>query len=149
MLMEVMSGPNAPIGNGPVIPALEKALDYAFAVVRKIQREDIAFVDPKQEAVDEFIEHRNVYMQDMVWTDRCRSWYKNGTIDGPVSGPWCGSTLHFLEAIGSPRFEDYDVVYRSKNRWTFLGNGKSEVEGRRSDLSWYLGGKHPFRTDVF
>ena len=148
--VQVSSGPNSPTGNGPVIPGLERALDYIFSVVRKISREDIAFLDPKQECIDEFIEHKDAYMQGMVFTDRCRSWYKNGKIDGPVVGPWCGSTLHFLEGIGSPRYEDYDIVYRSRNRFAFLGNGRSEVEGRNSDMSWYIGkdGKHPFRPDI-
>jgi hypothetical protein len=144
----VTSGPNAPLANGPAIPALERALDYAFSVCRKIQREDIAYIDPKPEVVEEFIEHKNVYMQDMVWTGNCRSWYKNGTVDGPVVGPWCGSTLHFLEAIGTPRYEDFEIVYRSRNRFAYLGNGKSEVEGRGSDMSWYIGGRHPFRQDI-
>src|SRR5579859_1410957 len=109
--MIVTSGPNAPVANGPVIPALERALDYIFTVCSKIQREDIAFLDPKPDAVKEFVEHKNAYMKDMVWSDRCRSWYKNGRSEGTITGPWCGSTLHFLEAVGSPRFEDYDIVY--------------------------------------
>ena len=147
-LISVTSGPNAPLANGPALPALEKTLDYAFTVVRKIQRENIAFIDPKLDVVEEFIQHKDAYMQDMVWTGNCRSWYKNGTTDGPVVGPWCGSTLHFLDAIGTPRYEDYDIVYKTGNRFAYLGNGRSEVEGRNSDMSWYIGGTHPFRRDI-
>lgn len=37
-----------------------------------------------------------------------------------------------------PRFEDYDVSYRSKNRFEFMGNGFTEVEVEGGDLAWYL-----------
>ena len=78
-----------------------------------------------------------------------RSWYKQGCEDGPIMGPWCGSTLHYLEAIGTPRYEDYCIKYRARNRYIYLGNRKSEVEGRKGDMSWYIGGgTHPFRSDL-
>lgn len=32
-------------------------------------------------------------------------------------------TIHFLKTIKTPRWEDYDYVYRYKNRFAFLGNG--------------------------
>ena len=66
------SGPNAPLANGPALPALEKALDYAFSVARKMTREKIAYLFPKRECVDEFIEHKDEYMKLMVWSERCR-----------------------------------------------------------------------------
>jgi hypothetical protein len=102
-------------------------------------------------------------MKLMVWSERCRlptlrgpvgdwlyrSWYKQGREDGPITGPWCGSTLHYLEAIGTPRYEDFVIKYRSRNRYVYFGNGKSEVEGRSGDMSWYIGGRtHPFRSDI-
>lgn len=40
--------------------------------------------------------------------------------------------------LENPRYEDFDITYRSLNRFQFLGNGftRDEVEGK--DLSWYL-----------
>jgi hypothetical protein len=64
-----------------------------------------------------------------------------------ITGPWCGSALHYLEAIGAPRYEDFVIKYRDN---VYVGNGKSEVEGRSGDMSWYIGGRtHPFRSDLF
>ena len=74
------SGPNAPLANGPALPALEKALDYALSVARKMSRENIAYVFPKKECVAEFIEHKNEYMKLMVWSEGCRL----PTLRGPV-----------------------------------------------------------------
>lgn len=58
-------------------------------------------------------------------------------------------TIHFLKTIKNPRFEDYEIKYRYKNRFAYLGNGevkahtKKSVEGlapyiRSSDHEWYI-----------
>ena len=33
-------------------------------------------------------------------------------------------TIHFLKTIKDPRPEDYNIKYRYKNRYAFLGNGE-------------------------
>ena len=40
--------------------------------------------------------------------------------------------------LENPRYEDFELTYRSKNRFQYMGNGFTleEVDGR--DLSWYL-----------
>jgi hypothetical protein len=53
----------------------------------------------------------------------CR--YKNGKVDGPVIGPWVGSSWHFNEALEKPRFEDYNICYRQHNRFAYLGYGRT------------------------
>jgi hypothetical protein len=50
-----------------------------------------------------------------------RNRYKNGDADGKVWGPWSGSSLHYLEVMNKPRWEDYDVTYLSRNRFDCLG----------------------------
>jgi len=64
--------------------------------------------------------------------------YKNGSIDGKVWGPWPGSAITFIELMSEPRWEDYDIEYRLRNRYAFLGYGKSEREVKGGDLAWYL-----------
>ena len=46
--------------------------------------------------------------------------------------------MHYVEALESPRFEDYDWEYKSGNRWSFLGNGFSQRESLGADLGWYI-----------
>lgn len=79
-------------------------------------------------------------MQNTVWNDPCRSWYKSGSVDGKVTALWPGSTLHYLEALGEgPRWEDYKVRY-SGNRFAWLGNGFSRTEvDDTADWAWYIG----------
>ena len=82
------------------------------------------------------------FLQRMVFSDGCRSWYKGGRADGKVIGIWPGrflwlplssndrfpqfqeadrtfhalrSSLHYYEMLSEPRFEDFDYVYNSEN----------------------------------
>ena len=61
--------------------------------------------------------------------------YKNGTADGPVTGPWCGTTWHFNEALRNPRWEDYNFTYRSRNRFAYMGIGRTRGELRGDDMA--------------
>jgi hypothetical protein len=49
-------------------------MDYAYACVEKMQSENIASIDVKEEAMRDFIEHRNEAMRAYVWSGNCRSW---------------------------------------------------------------------------
>jgi len=74
-----------------------------------------------------------------VWTEECRSWYKSGSADGKVAALWPGSTLHYIEALKTPRYEDYNWAYASGNPFAYLGNGFSSAEKRQGgDLSYYI-----------
>jgi hypothetical protein len=137
---------------------LETNIKFAFAAAKKIQYEGIKSLSPSQAAVDEFQEYKDSLMKDLVWTGSCSSWYvslevccctlithtvpqyryKNGKVDGKVWGPWPGSSLHYLELMSSPRWEDFDIHYLSKNRFRFLGNGKTRLETEGGDVAYYL-----------
>ncbi|CAK9782911.1 FAD/NAD(P)-binding domain-containing protein [Cutaneotrichosporon oleaginosum] len=130
-------GPSSPVAHGSILPCMEKMSHYIMKVIRKMQVEPIRAIAPSKAAVREFNEHRNSQLATTAWSDRCSSWFKNGTVDGPVVAVHPGSRLHYFEMIAEPRYEDMDIEY-SNNRFAYLGNGRTrrEVEGR--DLAWYL-----------
>ncbi|KAL2067900.1 hypothetical protein VTL71DRAFT_15998 [Oculimacula yallundae] len=134
----ITGGPNSPISNGSLIMGVEAEIDYAYSCLRKMQTESIASMDVKMDAVDDFMEHKDAQMQLMVWTGNCRSWYKNGKVNGPVTGPWCGSTWHFMEALKCPRWEDYDFKYMKRNRFAYLGMGRTWGEINDADMATNL-----------
>lgn len=77
-------------------------------------------------------------MKGTVWQQECRSWYKSNSVSGKVTALWSGSTLHYLEAIAEPRYEDWHIKYNG-NRFAFLGNGYSQTEGDlTADLAYYI-----------
>jgi hypothetical protein len=121
-----------------LISGLETEIDYAYMCLKKMQTENIASMDITEEAVNDFLEHKDKVMDEMVWSGGCHSWYKHGGIDGPVIGPWCGSTWHFNEALAVPRFEDYNLKFRHKNRFNYLGNGRTMREINGADMATHL-----------
>lgn len=85
----------------------------------------------------------NVYAQEflkrMVWSDGCRSWYKNGKPSGQVTGVYPGSILHFKDCLENIGAEHFNIQYRSKNRFHCLGNGESVHDKHGSgDLAYYM-----------
>ncbi|KAL4876539.1 hypothetical protein BJY04DRAFT_231557 [Aspergillus karnatakaensis] len=131
-------GPNSPIGNGPVLSAVEAQADYMMKMIDRYQTTNIKSFTPRSDAVDEFIEFKDSLVSKTVWVDECRSWYKSGTVDGPVTALWPGSTLHYLEAMAEPRMEDWEVQYDG-NRFAWMGNGYSQTEiDETADWGYYI-----------
>jgi hypothetical protein len=138
----MMFGPNSAIGFGSLTKILEAETDYVVRVIRKMQKEDYASIEPKAERVRDFSEYVDEYFKDKVYTENCKSWYRSeGGQGDKIIGLWPGSTLHALEALRAPRWEDF--VYESidaegaANGLRWLGNGWSETQ-KTGDPSWYL-----------
>ncbi|KAF5010117.1 hypothetical protein FDECE_3703 [Fusarium decemcellulare] len=131
-------GPNSPISNGSLVGAMEHQLDYALSFVRKLQTQDVRSFVVNEDAAREFNDWKNDIMQGLTFSGACTSWYKTGTVNGPVIGPWPGSVNHFMEIIRQPRYEDYTIKSRSRNRFTYFGDGRAPVEAKGEPLGWYM-----------
>lgn len=101
------------------------------------------YVSVLPEVVDDW----NVWAQEIlkttVWAGGCKSWYKKnseGKSDEPVTAMYPGSVLHYKEILDTLRVEDFEVKYRSNNRFKFLGNGLTQIEKdpENSDLAFYI-----------
>ena len=135
----LLIGPNGPASHSSILPILEWYTRYMFQMVEKLQRENIKAYDPKPEAVKDLYNHTHELMKRLVWSSACRSWFKNGKTHGPVTAIYPGSRLHFFELLKTPRYEDYQITYRTKNRFQFMGNGYTECEiDIGSDPVWYF-----------
>ncbi|EXJ78167.1 cyclohexanone monooxygenase [Capronia epimyces CBS 606.96] len=131
-------GPNCPIGNGPVLAAIEFQADYMLQFINRWQTENIHSFVPKVDATEDFIKYTDSVMQKTVWSEECRSWYKSNSSTGRVSALWPGSSLHYMEAIREARFDDYEIKY-SGNRFAWMGNGSSQTElDATCDWSYYI-----------
>ncbi|KAH8890173.1 FAD/NAD(P)-binding domain-containing protein [Thozetella sp. PMI_491] len=130
-------GPYGPLGHGSFIPLIEHVTKYILAAARKIQVENIKSIRPKLSVCESFAEHADLFLQRTAWSGECRSWFKQGRLDGKLS-IFPGSRLVFFGLMASPRFEDYSIHYRAGNPFAFLGNGFSTKEFDGSDLAYYL-----------
>jgi hypothetical protein len=110
-----------------------------FQMIDKLQTENIKAFDPKPGAVKDLYKHTHELMKRLVWSSACRSWFKNGKIHGPVTAIYPGSRLHYFEMLKNVRYEDYEITYRSENRFQFMGNGYTHVElDPDEDAVWYF-----------
>lgn len=134
----VFLGPNSPAGHGSILPIIEHATKYMINVIKKIQTKGIKTMSPSHEAVRDFNEHVTQYMDRTAWTSPCRSWFKNGTIDGPVTATHPGSRIHWFHMLDEPNFEDFNLTYTSSNRFSYLGSGFSTREAPGLDSAYYL-----------
>ncbi|KAL4861469.1 hypothetical protein BDV12DRAFT_191055 [Aspergillus spectabilis] len=141
-------GPNCPIGNGPIIFSIELQGSYIAEFLNRWQKEDIKAFDPKLDAVNDFMEQKDLFMETTVWNTHCQSWYKNPQT-GKITALWPGSTLHYMETLANPRYEDFDVTYTTKNRFAYLGNGFSQREmNPKVDPVFYIR-DHDDKSSVF
>lgn len=136
--MLVYLGPNAPVGHGSVLPIIEHATKYFINFMKKMQTQQVKAVAPKHGAVEEFLTHTTEFMKRTAWATPCRSWFKNGTIDGPISALHPGSRIHWFHMLIEPRYEDWDFIYKTRNRFQYLGNGFSVKEMPGNDTTRYF-----------
>ncbi|KAI1768018.1 flavin-binding monooxygenase [Hypoxylon sp. FL1150] len=145
----MMLGPNSAIGSGSLTVILENEGDYIIKCIRKLQKEDYATMTIKPERVRDWSEYCHEYFKRTVYTDTCHSWYKSeGGSGDRIIGLWPGSTMHALEALRAPRWEDYDyegLEGEGGNRLKWLGDGWSitHMKGHgenewRGDPAWYI-----------
>ncbi|KAK0642619.1 putative sterigmatocystin biosynthesis monooxygenase stcW [Lasiodiplodia hormozganensis] len=134
----IFNGPFGPYGHGSFLPITEVLSRHFIQMLEKMSIEYLTSFAPTEAAVADFAEHRRVFLPRTAWTSPCRSWFKQGTVDGEVM-MWPGSRTHFFESMKAPRWEDYELKYADRNRFYYLGNGFAarEVDGR--DITWYLG----------
>ncbi|AEO67780.1 uncharacterized protein THITE_2050573 [Thermothielavioides terrestris NRRL 8126] len=142
-------GPNCPIANGPIIFAIELQGEYFARFLNRWQKEGLASIDPRREAVDDFMAQKDAFMESSVWASGCQSWYKDRKT-GKVTALWPGSTPHYMEALASPRYDDFEIKYHG-NRFAYLGNGFSQTELNPDlDVTYYIrekdGGEPLFRS---
>lgn len=135
----VFTGPNATIGHGSLMESLGWSAEYMIKWIRKIATEGIKSIAPKEEVVSEYNAYGDEIHKTLVWSGGCRSWYKNNTVNGRVTATFGGSALLYRRLISELRPEDFDIRYRSSNRFEFFGNGFMPFEFEDDvDLAWYV-----------
>ena len=133
-------GPNALAGHGSLLEAMNWNGDYFVRWLRKMAEEDIKSFVPKTDVIAQLVKYSDEIHKTLVWTSPCKSWYKQGIVDGRVTALFAGSGMLYKRIVsGELRTEDFDIEYRSANRFRFMGNGFTEFElNPKNDLAWYV-----------
>ncbi|KAM6520293.1 hypothetical protein FSOLCH5_005085 [Fusarium solani] len=135
----LVGGPNSGLGSGSLIAMFEAQGDYVVKVIRKMQREDYATIEPKAERVTDFSQYIDEYFKGTVYTDECSSWYRAGKTGSRIVALWPGSSAQCLEVLRSPRWEDFvfESAEETGNLLRWMGNGWS-LTLTEGDPSWFL-----------
>ncbi|KAK0392925.1 hypothetical protein NLU13_2419 [Sarocladium strictum] len=134
-----VGGPGSALGSGSLVSVFEAQGDYVVKAIRKMQKEDYATIEVRPERVADFSQYIDEYFKRTVYTDDCSSWYRQGRTGARITALWPGASMHCLEALRSPRWEDYifESADPTGNHLRWLGNGWSTVL-KDGDPSWFL-----------
>jgi cation diffusion facilitator CzcD-associated flavoprotein CzcO len=138
-----IGGPGLMSFNGDYLGGLERILDHILKFVFKLQRERYQSVCVKTQSVIDFTDWIDSYLERTVHLQPCSSWYKNGSKNGKVRAIWCGSSLHLFDALLEPCWEEFDWTRypeerSGRNRFAWLGNGRTRAELNHGDFAWYI-----------
>ncbi|KAM0525911.1 hypothetical protein ACHAPS_004482 [Verticillium nonalfalfae] len=135
----LIGGPNSGLGSGSLLAVLEAQADYAIKMIRKLQKEDYATCEIRPELVADFSRYIDEYFKQTVYTEDCSSWYRSYDKGDRIVGLWPGSSLHCLEALRAPRWEDFvfESVEPRGNLLRWLGSGTS-LTLSDGDPAWYI-----------
>lgn len=70
--------------------------------MQKMQNEQIKALEVGEASTAAFNEHVDKWMEKSVWMSGCRSWFKNGTVDGKAwlwPGGVCQSEAPFVDVF--------------------------------------------------
>ncbi|KAH8812908.1 hypothetical protein F5884DRAFT_843976 [Xylogone sp. PMI_703] len=121
--------------------ALEATAGYFIRLIRKMMAQRVSSFNIRADVEADFDAYAQDFMQKLVWTGSCRSWFKSE--DGKVTAIWPGSGLHYREFLQSDRWEDWEWSYPT-NWFQYWGLGFSRAETAKVDndnergLSYYI-----------
>ncbi|KAH8698091.1 hypothetical protein GQ44DRAFT_753736 [Phaeosphaeriaceae sp. PMI808] len=94
----------------PRFPLIGKKDRVHAKFMNRWQKENIRSFDARREAVDDFMHQKGLFTQHTVWNGDCISF-----------------TLHYMETLATPRFDDFEVEF-NRRRFAYLRNGFSQTE---------------------
>jgi len=106
----MLGGPSSPIGNFSWLLTAETQFNYVLQLIEKIRDDNLAEIEPTEEACRAFEGRMAEQIPRTVWASGCTSWYvdRGGNI---ASWPWTFD--RFVEDLDRPRWEDFRIVSRA------------------------------------
>lgn len=103
----LMMGPNTGLGHNSMIFMIEAQAHYAVAAIRRLVRDDLAWLDVRPEVESAFRAELAKRMAGTVWTSGCNSWYIAPSGEVLL---WPGFTFDYWRKTRRVPFADYHVV---------------------------------------
>lgn len=110
----LLYGPNTNLGHNSIIYMIECQANYVRQIVRKLGKDNLAYVDVKPEAQAAWDDGVQADNAKSVFASGCTSWYK--TADGRITNNWPNSTLTYWRRTRKVNWDDYVAVARREQR---------------------------------
>lgn len=105
-----MTGPNSGPGHNSLLVYVEGQIDYAVRAIRTILRENLRYLDVREDVQRRYNERLQQRLTKTTWMSGCRSWYL--TADGFNAAMYPGSATQYLRQMRNFRPSDYVAVAR-------------------------------------
>lgn len=123
----LMYGPNTNLGHNSILFMIECQTAYILSALRRLIEGDLAWIDLRQDAMDEYNRRLQSELAGTVWAATPRSWYK--TEAGRITNNWSGSTIRYWWTTRRFDREAYHERARASLAAPASGEGSA---GRRS-----------------
>jgi cation diffusion facilitator CzcD-associated flavoprotein CzcO len=101
-------GPNTGPGHTSVLVLAEAQMTHAVQAIKKIRREDIKYMDVRQDVQDRYNERLQARMKHMAWSSGCKSWYLSE--DGKNHTLYPGFAAEYVLRSRKLRPQDYEIT---------------------------------------
>lgn len=103
-----MTGPNSGPGHNSLLVYVEGQLDYAVSGITTILRENLKYLDVRQDVQERYNDRIQQRLTRTTWMSGCTSWYL--TADGFNASMYPGFATQYLRQMRDYRFSDYVAV---------------------------------------
>lgn len=103
----LLNGPTGPVGNFSLIDISERQWAYIDQLIDQLRNGNCVAVEPTMAALEDYEARRIQAARKTVFASGCKSWYLDAT-GVPLVWPW--SYAYFLEAMSSPKLDDYELL---------------------------------------
>jgi cation diffusion facilitator CzcD-associated flavoprotein CzcO len=104
----ILMGPNTGPGHTSVLVFTEAQIAHTLAAIKKLMKDDLRYLDVRQDVQDEYNERLQSRMKHMVWSTGCNSWYLSP--DGSNHSLYPGFAAEYAWKARRFRTRDYNVV---------------------------------------
>ncbi len=104
----VLMGPNTGLGHNSMVYMIESQIAYVMDAIKLMERNDSVAIEPKQEALDQFVGDLDKKMEGTVWTSGCASWYLDSQGRNPTL--WPGFSWEFRKATKKLKESEYSFL---------------------------------------
>ncbi len=107
-----MTGPNSGPGHNSLLAYVEGQLDYAVAGITAILRDDVAYLDVREDEQRRYNNDIQCRLKATTWMSGCSSWYL--TKDGFNAAMYPGFATQYLRQMRTFRLDHYRVAARER-----------------------------------